>query len=70
LETYSYPDKKDLHAAPENPIDESNHALSALRYTVTSYSGSKPTFAQTYIPPGINRPLTPRPATLYVPKLN
>lgn len=34
LETYSYPEKKDLHAEPENPIKENDHALDALRYAI------------------------------------
>lgn len=34
LETYSYPDKKDLHNENEKPIDEDNHMMDALRYPV------------------------------------
>lgn len=34
LETYSYPDKKDLHNPDENPIKENDHALDALRYPI------------------------------------
>lgn len=34
LETYSYPDKKDLHNPDENPIKENDHALDALRYAL------------------------------------
>lgn len=34
LETYSYPDKKDLHNENENPIDEGNHMMDAMRYPV------------------------------------
>jgi PBSX family phage terminase large subunit len=32
LETYSYPEKKDLRNPDENPIKENDHALDALRY--------------------------------------
>lgn len=32
LETYSYPDKKDLHNEEENPIKENDHAMDAMRY--------------------------------------
>ncbi len=38
LETYVYPDKKDLHNESENPIDENNHALSGLRYALVMNS--------------------------------
>ena len=34
LETYSYPDKKDMHNEDENPIKENDHALDALRYVI------------------------------------
>jgi len=34
LETYSYPDKKDMHNEEENPIKENDHALDALRYAI------------------------------------
>ncbi len=34
FETYVYPDKKDDKNNPENPQDENNHALDALRYVV------------------------------------
>jgi len=34
LETYSYPDKKDMHNPDENPIKENDHALDALRYVI------------------------------------
>ena len=32
---YRYPDKQEFHPDPEKPIDEYNHALSALRYLVS-----------------------------------
>jgi hypothetical protein len=66
FETYAYPDKVDKHSAPENPIDEGNHALSAIRYTVTSQtSGIR--FAHTYIPTGISGTSTAKVATIYIP---
>ncbi len=34
LETYCYPDKKDLHNPDENPIKENDHAVDALRYAL------------------------------------
>lgn len=34
LETYSYPDKKDLHNEEENPIKENDHAVDSLRYGI------------------------------------
>ena len=35
LETYSYPDKRPGHNEEENPIDENNHAIDALRYALS-----------------------------------
>lgn len=34
FETYSYPDKKDMHNENEVPIDEDNHMMDALRYPI------------------------------------
>lgn len=34
LETYSYPDRKDLHNEEERPIKENDHAVDALRYAL------------------------------------
>lgn len=34
FETYRYPDKKDDHNEPEEPIKENDHALDALRYLI------------------------------------
>lgn len=42
LETYSYADKSPYRNANENPIDEFNHAIDALRYVVMSHTISKP----------------------------
>ena len=36
FETYSYPDKKDLHNEEEIPIKENDHAMDALRYALAS----------------------------------
>lgn len=46
LETYSYADKSPYRNANENPIDEFNHAIDALRYVVNTHTISKP-----FIPP-------------------
>lgn len=40
LETYSYPDKKDLRNPDENPIKENDHALDALRYALYMQPGA------------------------------
>lgn len=42
LEMYSYPDKSAFRNANENPQDEYNHAIDALRYVVSTYSIGKP----------------------------
>ena len=42
LETYSYADKSPYRNSNENPIDEFNHAIDALRYVVNTHSISKP----------------------------
>lgn len=42
LETYSYADKSPYRNATENPIDEYNHAIDALRYVVMTHTVSKP----------------------------
>lgn len=42
LETYSYADKSPYRNANENPIDEFNHAIDALRYVVNTHTISKP----------------------------
>lgn len=42
LETYSYADKSPYRNATENPIDEYNHAIDALRYVVMTHTASKP----------------------------
>lgn len=42
LETYSYADKSPYRNAQENPIDEFNHAIDALRYVVSTHTITKP----------------------------
>ncbi len=38
FETYSYPDRKPDHNEQENPIDENNHMMDAIRYVVAMVS--------------------------------
>lgn len=38
LETYSYPEKKDMRNEDENPIKEHDHAVDALRYALMMHS--------------------------------
>lgn len=38
FETYSYPDRKPMQNEKENPIDENNHMMDALRYAITMSS--------------------------------
>lgn len=40
FETYSYPEKKDDHNTPEDPIKENDHALDALRYLALTLNRS------------------------------
>lgn len=42
LETYSYADKSPYRNYNENPIDEFNHAIDALRYVVDNHSITRP----------------------------
>ena len=42
LETYSYADKSPYRNSSENPIDEYNHAIDALRYVVMTHTVNKP----------------------------
>lgn len=50
LETYVYPEKKPEHNEPENPIDENNHALDALRYVVMMNATSSSQKARQFYP--------------------
>ena len=42
LESYSYPEARTFHNLNENPLDENNHAIDALRYVISSHSIKKP----------------------------
>ncbi len=55
LETYSYPDKREGKNEDENPADENNHALDALRYAITSQQSTRKAEATIFIPTGLNR---------------
>lgn len=55
LETYAYPEKKDLKNEDENPIKENDHALDALRYAVYMQPESGKIRAKQYIPRGLAR---------------
>jgi PBSX family phage terminase large subunit len=50
LETYSYPDKKDLHNEEEAPIKENDHALDALRYAIMMQEAQTTAKAQQFYP--------------------
>lgn len=56
LEMYSYPEKRLNHSENENPQDEFNHAIDALRYVVDNHVIAKP-----YIP----RPFNDRMKTVW-----
>lgn len=53
LETYAYPEKKDLKNEDENPIKENDHACDALRYALAMQTGDNK--ARSYIPGRIDR---------------
>ncbi len=70
LETYSYPEKKDLHNPDDNPIKENDDAMDALRYVlmmVTDYLKQ----AQQFRPQNMDRTaipkLEPKVAKQYIP---
>ena len=51
LETYSYPEKRDLQNEHENPIKENDHAVDALRYPLMMQVASQEKIkAKQYIP--------------------
>ena len=50
LETYSYPDKKDMHNEEENPIKENDHALDALRYALSMQVAQSDAKANIFVP--------------------
>lgn len=55
FETYTYPEKKDMHNPDENPIKENDHALDALRYALASEAGIIQNKAQQYYPSHLKR---------------
>lgn len=56
LESYSYPEKREMQNENENPIKENDHALDALRYALSMHSvASERRKAKTYIPKGLSR---------------
>lgn len=50
FETYSYPDKRDMHNPDENPIKENDHAMDALRYAIMMQGEKAQTKAKQYYP--------------------
>lgn len=50
LETYVYPEKRDMHNEEENPIKEHDHALDALRYVMMSQEGETKKEASVWYP--------------------
>lgn len=58
LETYSYPDKKDLHNPDENPIKENDHACDALRYPILMLSAYQQR-AKQFVPSNMDRTAIP-----------
>lgn len=85
FETYSYPDKKDMHNENEVPIDEDNHMMDAIRYPVMMRARRGGTanvrYAQSAMPRNNLNPVEtviglppelrdkPRVATTYIPRL-
>jgi len=65
LETYAYPDKKDLKNEEEKPIKENDHAIDALRYAIYMQpEAKKAIIGQKKYPTGIVRQLRPNINTL------
>ena len=56
FETYSYPDKKDLRNADENPIKENDNLLDSLRYIFLMQGEVQEQVAQQFIPQPKYRP--------------
>ena len=54
FETYSYPDKKDMHNEDENPIKENDHMMDSVRYLISMISSQMQRATQFYP----NRPVT------------
>ena len=53
FESYSYPEKRDMHNNPEEPIKEDDHALDALRYLALTVH--KPGTAKVFIPDAVRK---------------
>ncbi|MGH7249391.1 MAG: terminase large subunit [Minisyncoccia bacterium] len=58
LETYAYPDKRDLRNPDENPIKENDHAVDALRYPFLMLTEYKKQ-AEQYKPANMDRTAIP-----------
>lgn len=50
FEVYAYPDKKPDHNEQENPIDENNHMMDAIRYPVMMRAKRSTQTAHQYVP--------------------
>ena len=75
LETYSYPDKKDLHNEEEAPIKENDHALDALRYAIMMQEAQNTAKAQQFYPKAfhynqLDLPANPNKPITFYPKRN
>mgnify|MGYP001604624418 FL=1 len=55
LETYSYPEKQELHNPNELPIKENDHAVDALRYVLFVHAVMKKTSSWEYSPTFIRK---------------
>lgn len=71
LETYSYPDKKDMRNDDENPIKENDHLLDSLRYALIM-QGNNLTSAKVFYPKTSKKPYiqgnTSKVTTSYMPR--
>lgn len=71
LETYSYPEKKDLHNEEENPIKENDHAMDALRYPLFMIEFRNQGTAHQFVPGSIDRNAIYQPTKVahqFIPK--
>jgi PBSX family phage terminase large subunit len=59
LETYSYPDKKELRNEEEAPIKENDHALDALRYALYMQNDGQRVKSRQHIPASLGIQLRP-----------
>lgn len=70
LETYSYPEKKDMRNEDENPIKENDHLLDALRYALSMQIEGDGK-AKTFIPQHhqyVSNPVQQPKSTTFYPK--